>query len=451
METGRMPVQTATTPTSTPAVSVTAAGGRAPQPSARAGAPAAAPAAARSAHAPAVGDELAGQLARAVRRRARTPSATLQRTPIWLRDGVRDVRVTHFAESVERRVLSAYGFVLANPSLGAHAALSTRDSDGHIGQWLREWAAGGAAAFPWAMFHANAGYAIESLATFLSLGDAPVGTYAMAQVVKGNTRPDLVLYDTAGTELGWLDITARRSAGHVEAKAGDWLKPANAEILYPSFTDSDFAVMQANDVDPTKPMQMGTNVRLLLATGMTRNRIELEEQELRREYLKDHYLILLRKALEGFSAAKKRKMTVDYFKDAFPGQAADLTAKSIASMLYAAGATVSVYLPATASVGVPKNLSKRAGDQLLAELAAAAAWDDVTLSAARKSAIRQDIEEELFRTSGRTRPRPVDDMEATREDTRAAKRRHVEVPWTQGRPPKPRPGLERAGSVESWF
>lgn len=244
--------------------------------------------------------------------------------------------------------------MLANPSLGAHAALSTRDNDGHIGQWLREWAAGSAAAFPWAMFHANAGYTIESFATFLSLPDAPVGTYALPQVIKGGTRPDLVLYDqTTHAELSWLDITARRSLGHVQEKAGDWLKPEHAEILYPSFTDSDFALMQANDVDAGKPMQMGNDVRLLLATGMTRNRIELEEQELRRAYMLDTELVILRPMLEGLSASKKRSTTVDHFKTRYPALAAELTTKSIANMLYAAGATVSVYFPRTASVGVP--------------------------------------------------------------------------------------------------
>lgn len=444
-----MPVQTAT-PAASHAVSP--AGGGVARPTAQAQAPAAsAPATAP----PAVGDALAGQLARAVQRRAQPPAPTraiVQRTPTWLRDGTRDQRVVNFAESVERRVLSAYGFVLANPSLGAHAALSTRDRDGHIGQWLREWAAGGAGAFPWPMFHANAGYAIESLATFLSLGDAPVGTYAMAQVVKGNTRPDLVLYDSAGRELAWLDITARRSQGHVEQKAGDWLKPDNAEILYPSFTDSDFAVMQVNDLDPTKPTQMDTNVRLLLATGMTRNTIELEEQELRRGYLRDHYLILLRSSLAGFSPAKKRTMTVDYFKDTFPANADQMTTKNIANMLYAVGATVSVYFPSTSGgARVPTGLSKRAGDALIAQLATSAAWPDVTLADDRKGAIRRDIEEELFRTSGRTRARPVDDLEATREDERSAKRRRVVVPGTRGKPLPKRPPLERAGSAESWF
>lgn len=332
----------------------------------------------------------------------------VQRTPAWLRDAPRDAKATQFAESVERRVLSAYGFLVANPSLGAHASLATKDRDGHIELWLKEWGTYKGSTVPWQMFHANAGYAIESLATFLSLSDAPGDTYAKAQVTKGGTRPDLVLYD-ANThhEISWLDITARRSLKHVEDKSGPWKQAQNAEILYPSFTDSDFAEMQKNDSDASKPTQMGDDVRLLLATGMTRNEIELEEQELRRKHFVEYYIGELDEKLDEDyrTASQKRLFVVDFFKDELSH---DITEKPVAHMLYAAGATVSRYLPKTTSKKVPTGLLKRTGHAKLAELADTLKWPGVKVSDARRKQIRREVEEDLFTSGARTLERSVD-------------------------------------------
>lgn len=347
--------------------------------------------------------------------RGHAPPRALQRTPTWLKDGQRDPRVVAFGEAVERRVLSAYGFLLANPSLGVHAALAAKDGDGHIGRWLKTWGQFGTGAYPWQMFHAEAGYAIESLATFLALEDAPGGTRAAAQVTVGNTRPDLVLYDAvSGATLCWLDITAKASAGHVEDKTGSWLLAQNAEILYPSFTQSDFGTMQTNDVSPAKPNQMQGDVRYLLAVGMTRNRIEDEEQDLRIAHVKAAVTPLLDAALEGLSAGKRRTMTVEHFKMHVDGS---LTLKPIADLLYATGHTVSKYFPKTASVGVPTKLSRRRGQALLAQLAATHNWPNVTLSDQRKAQIRHDVELELFESGTRTLEASMDLEEGQKRDS----------------------------------
>jgi len=316
--------------------------------------------------------------------------------------------VIQFAEAVERRVLSAYGFLVANPSLGAHASLVTQDKNGYIRKWLEEWGVykHDADLGRWAMFHARAGYAIESLATFLALQDAPAGTYARPQVEKGGTRPDLVLYeDKTNRELCWLDITAGLSKGHVEKKIGNWLQPHNAEILYPSFTDSDFTEMKANDPKLDKPREMSGDVRWLLATGITRNRIEEEEQNLRRQYFRDNDVAELdEKLLETpLTASQKRALVVSLLKTKY----SELTEKPVAHMLYAAGLSVAKYLPETNTKKVPE-VSKREGHRWLARYATALSWPGVTLPDARKAEIRRDVEEELFKTSGRTLEAAVD-------------------------------------------
>ncbi len=390
----------------------------------------------------AVASWVGGARGQAIRPRPESAPHTrgaVQRTPEWLKDGQRDFKVTRFAEAVERRVLSAYGFLVANPSLGAHATLASQDKDGHIGLWLRMWEENKQGMWPWQMFHAQAGYAIESLATFLSLQDAPAGTTAKAQVTVGNTRPDLVLYDTAtGNTLCWLDITARHSIGHVAAKAGNWFKPGNAEILYPSFTDSDFEEMRTNDDDTGKPMQMNDDVRLLLALGMTRNRIELEEQELRRDHFVTNYASKAREALKNLTAAQKRTRTVKWMQENLDS---NLTLKPIANMLYAARQSVSVFFPETTSNKVPTGLSRREGDTLLAQFAQEKGWNGVTLPDDRRKEIRLEVEQELFQTSVRTRKKSVY-LEEGLEEQRGQKRGRPDDTTPGGQPPP----LKRARS-----
>lgn len=72
----------------------------------------------------------------------------------------------------------------------------------------------------------------------------------------------------------------------------------------------------------------------------------------------------------------------------------------------------------------------------------------MTLDAARKAEIRLDTEQELFRTSTRTRARPVDELEAARERERDNKRRRVVVRPRGGAWPAP-PPLIRTGSADS--
>lgn len=91
------------------------------------------------------------------------------------------------------------------------------------------------------------GYAVEE---YVNLG-IKVGTPAVPngyrvglQVIHGQTRPDITISKVGGTEIAWLDITNESSAGHVDAKKGNWLngRPFIAELLYPDFNASQISV-----------------------------------------------------------------------------------------------------------------------------------------------------------------------------------------------------------------
>jgi hypothetical protein len=61
------------------------------------------------------------------------------------------------------------------------------------------------------------------------------------QASRGMTRPDFVVHDDNGTEVGWFDITSEGSLGHIDKKTGSgWTnKPYVAEITYKPLDVSD--------------------------------------------------------------------------------------------------------------------------------------------------------------------------------------------------------------------
>lgn len=85
---------------------------------------------------------------------------------------------------------------------------------------------------------ARFGYAIESYATGTKFKDLrsslPKGYDLGTQVSHGSTRPDLVVYNDAGFEVGWFDITSSGSTGHIYDKIGSgWSnKDYVAEVTY---------------------------------------------------------------------------------------------------------------------------------------------------------------------------------------------------------------------------
>jgi hypothetical protein len=84
---------------------------------------------------------------------------------------------------------------------------------------------------------ARYGYAIEAYASSMT-GDLqaalPQGYSFQLQASRGMTRPDIVVFNNNGVEVGWFDITSSASLGHIDKKTGaGWKnKPYVAEITY---------------------------------------------------------------------------------------------------------------------------------------------------------------------------------------------------------------------------
>ncbi|MBV9407537.1 MAG: hypothetical protein JO164_01855, partial [Candidatus Eremiobacteraeota bacterium] len=87
---------------------------------------------------------------------------------------------------------------------------------------------------------ARYGYAIEAHAsaqTDALQAALPAGYSFALQASRGMTRPDIVVANGTGAEVGWFDITSVGSRGHIDLKTGtSWqTKTYVAEITYPAF------------------------------------------------------------------------------------------------------------------------------------------------------------------------------------------------------------------------
>ena len=131
-----------------------------------------------------------------------------------------------------------------------------KDDKGYLGQWYKA-----ASKYIDAhdnmdeektkLLHARFGYAVEVLAC-RELGAVEEGLDVYLQVAKEGTRPDVVLSQNKkkGAEVGWLDITASKSAKHIYGKNGrGWVdKPYVAEILYKSLNPLEVLTGEKNAV-----------------------------------------------------------------------------------------------------------------------------------------------------------------------------------------------------------
>ncbi|MFJ1708055.1 toxin glutamine deamidase domain-containing protein [Kitasatospora sp. NPDC088346] len=153
--------------------------------------------------------------------------------------------VEGIAGAIDQRVQTAARTALANPA-------GVPPLDGYTARWVNsynEWVNPNtsperrAELEQW--FPAQFGYAVESMTTAMIANDIapqlPPGVRIETQVTHGSTRPDLVITRTdpttgLRTELGWIDITADASAGHILDKQSSlWnSRPYVAETLYPS-------------------------------------------------------------------------------------------------------------------------------------------------------------------------------------------------------------------------
>lgn len=97
---------------------------------------------------------------------------------------------------------------------------------------------------------ARYGYAVEAYANALipgRQGDLPPGYAITIQGGRGMTRPDIIVANAIGVEVGWFDITSANSLGHIDRKVGDgWrTKPYVAEITYVPFNINSLATSGA--------------------------------------------------------------------------------------------------------------------------------------------------------------------------------------------------------------
>ncbi|MGW2398883.1 WXG100-like domain-containing protein [Kitasatospora sp. NPDC001664] len=156
--------------------------------------------------------------------------------------------VVKLAEAIDAQVEKAAAVALANPD-------SVPNLDGHTERWTDSYT-------KWAdpatstedrqriekLLPRQFGYAVESMVTQMIKDDVKLdaGYTIETQVTHGSTRPDLVIIKTEGgvkQELGWLDITADKSKGHINDKqSGLWqTRPYVAEVLYPSLETGQLA------------------------------------------------------------------------------------------------------------------------------------------------------------------------------------------------------------------
>ncbi|MFI5528189.1 toxin glutamine deamidase domain-containing protein [Kitasatospora sp. NPDC051853] len=153
----------------------------------------------------------------------------------------RDV-VRRLAQDIDDQVEQAAKLALANPE-------SVPDLNGYTKQWTKsytEWADPQTPPDRRAEIQKKLprqfGYVVESMANQMIRDNVapPPGYDIDTQVTNGSTRPDLVITKTDSegktSDLGWLDITADKSEGHIGDKQSSLWKtrPYVAETLYPS-------------------------------------------------------------------------------------------------------------------------------------------------------------------------------------------------------------------------
>lgn len=183
--------------------------------------------------------------------------AVVQQTPIWKPDNRADNTLDAFATALDTVVQA-----------GAAAALTPEDltsNDGYTLLWqetaplvmaLRDGNIDDddlAEAYIAQRFApARYGYAVESYANsqLVTLQAAlPVGYTFQIQGGRGMTRPDFIVFNHLGHEVGWFDITSDGSIGHIDKKTGGgWNnKPYVAEITYPAL-DTDSLAMSGSSI-----------------------------------------------------------------------------------------------------------------------------------------------------------------------------------------------------------
>jgi hypothetical protein len=154
---------------------------------------------------------------------------------------------------------------------------------------------------------ARYGYAVESYANS-QLGTLqaalPGGYTFQIQGGRGMTRPDFIVFDNLGHEVGWFDVTSDGSIGHIDKKTGTgWNgKPYVAEITYPALNTDNLAMSGSSIGQRVKARNSAKRIREAWASH-----VESYRQKFLASY--EHY-----KNISGDSETKANKMS--WAKDA---------------------------------------------------------------------------------------------------------------------------------------
>lgn len=135
-----------------------------------------------------------------------------------------------YLNELDNATTKAYFYLLHYPTLNKYKTL-----DGHTEYWVEVWDGYMKGTFKdLGLLSAAFGYAVESLATLIYLPLPGGGLSISLQGIRKGTRPDVVLKD-GSKDVGWLDITASGSKGHIWGKQGWEGKQIHlGEVTYPS-------------------------------------------------------------------------------------------------------------------------------------------------------------------------------------------------------------------------
>ncbi|MGK7928616.1 MAG: DUF4157 domain-containing protein, partial [Spirulina sp.] len=230
-----------------------------------------------------------------------------------------------YLNALNDAVQKAYFFVIHYPHLGSYAAL-----DGHTEHWVEAWNSFVAGKEKGqGLLKAAFGYAVETLATVIYLSDPPGGLSSELQGIRGGTRPDVVLKD-GETDVGWLDITASESEGHVWKKAGWKTKDLHkGEVSYPSLNPEIIKDNVANNRtynDQTDPRTILHRVNYLKFI-----------QSVRREHWKNIGEKYFGTPLDSNNKTQKRQYIRQRLADYLGLNYYDLPPQVLGSVLYAMG------------------------------------------------------------------------------------------------------------------
>lgn len=144
-----------------------------------------------------------------------------------------------YANKLNVEVQKAWAAVQAGPLLG-----SEWNIDGHTQLWIDKMTDFAKTGEDPGGLHTTFGYVVESLVSGPLKPEAPAGYQVVTQGARGGTRPDFILRK-GFQDVGWLDLTASKSKGHIFDKAGGWEQvPSIAEITYPSIEQEQIQAMK---------------------------------------------------------------------------------------------------------------------------------------------------------------------------------------------------------------